>query len=252
MNKLHNFHSLSNMSFTILPLYRQQDNTDDEYESKHQGSADSGQSSSTPDLGDSSSDSIADSLEDHGKVHGTASPPDSSAIKQNSGDLQDTEAEVTVRSLQESALNKIAQKSMSEEQAEVAAPAQQEQIDVEEPATTEASDGNNADEQVVADETAEPNVDEIQSAPKTEQQASETALDESELQVSNNIPIEQPQVEQKNSQAGSTNSNNNNYSGLNLNMTASEMRELLARRKKFDPKKAQMNIRQKYEIIQQM
>lgn len=46
--------------------------------------------------------------------------------------------------------------------------------------------------------------------------------------------------------------NNNNYSGLNLNMTASEMRELLSRRKKFDPKKAQMNIRQKYEIIQQM
>lgn len=44
----------------------------------------------------------------------------------------------------------------------------------------------------------------------------------------------------------------NNFSGLNLNMTASEMRELIARRKKFDPKKAQMNIRQKYEIIQQM
>ena len=44
----------------------------------------------------------------------------------------------------------------------------------------------------------------------------------------------------------------NNYTGLNLNMTASEMRELIASRKKFDPKKAQMNIRQKYEIIQQM
>lgn len=44
----------------------------------------------------------------------------------------------------------------------------------------------------------------------------------------------------------------NNYSGLNLNMTASEMRELIARRKKYDAKKAQMNIRQKYEIIQQM
>lgn len=53
------------------------------------------------------------------------------------------------------------------------------------------------------------------------------------------------------------NNNNNNIDedqlgGLNLNMTASEMRELLSRRKKFDPKKAQMNIRQKYEIIQQM
>lgn len=53
-------------------------------------------------------------------------------------------------------------------------------------------------------------------------------------------------------QYSNINSNGNSYSGLNLNMTASEMRELLARRKKFDPKKAQMNIRQKYEIIQQM
>lgn len=56
----------------------------------------------------------------------------------------------------------------------------------------------------------------------------------------------------KQQQASKPGANNNNYSGLNLNMTASEMRELLARRKKFDPKKAQMNIRQKYEIIQQM
>lgn len=48
------------------------------------------------------------------------------------------------------------------------------------------------------------------------------------------------------------NNNDDNLTGLNLNMTASEMRELLARRKKFDPKKAQINIRQKYEIIQQM
>lgn len=59
------------------------------------------------------------------------------------------------------------------------------------------------------------------------------------------------QPPQKNA-VGNTNNNNNNYSGLNLNMTAAEMRELIARRKKFDPKKAQMNIRQKYEIIQQM
>ena len=49
-----------------------------------------------------------------------------------------------------------------------------------------------------------------------------------------------------------SNNNNNNYSGLNLNMTASQMRELIASRKKFDPKKVAMNIRQKYEIIQQM
>lgn len=48
------------------------------------------------------------------------------------------------------------------------------------------------------------------------------------------------------------NTNNNDFGGLNLNMSASEMRELLARRKKVDPKKAQMNIRQKYEMIQRM
>lgn len=39
---------------------------------------------------------------------------------------------------------------------------------------------------------------------------------------------------------------------LNLNMSASEMRQILAARKKKDPKKAQMDIRQKFEIIQQM
>lgn len=55
-----------------------------------------------------------------------------------------------------------------------------------------------------------------------------------------------------NNNAPTTNNLSSNFSGLNLNMTASEMKELLARRKKFDPKKAQMNIRQKYEIIQQM
>ncbi|RWS13434.1 Na(+)/H(+) exchange regulatory cofactor NHE-RF2-like protein [Dinothrombium tinctorium] len=39
---------------------------------------------------------------------------------------------------------------------------------------------------------------------------------------------------------------------LNLNMSASEMRQILAQRKKNDPKKAQIDLRQKYEIIQQM
>lgn len=39
---------------------------------------------------------------------------------------------------------------------------------------------------------------------------------------------------------------------LNLNMSASEMRAMLANRRKRDPKKEPMDIRQKYEIIQQM
>lgn len=66
-------------------------------------------------------------------------------------------------------------------------------------------------------------------------------------QQGDNIMKQQPQKS-----VSANLNNNNNYSGLNLNMTAAEMRELIARRKKFDPKKAQMNIRQKYEIIQQM
>ncbi|GFY46548.1 uncharacterized protein TNIN_319611, partial [Trichonephila inaurata madagascariensis] len=39
---------------------------------------------------------------------------------------------------------------------------------------------------------------------------------------------------------------------LNLNMSASQMRQMLANRRKKDPKKEPMDIRQKYEIIQQM
>ncbi|XP_023238822.1 Na(+)/H(+) exchange regulatory cofactor NHE-RF1-like [Centruroides sculpturatus] len=39
---------------------------------------------------------------------------------------------------------------------------------------------------------------------------------------------------------------------LNLNMSVSEMRQLLASRKKRDPKKIQMDLRHKYDIIQQM
>ena len=39
---------------------------------------------------------------------------------------------------------------------------------------------------------------------------------------------------------------------LNLNMTASQMRQMLAQKKKLDVKKAQIDLRQKYEIIQQM
>ncbi|KAG0422477.1 hypothetical protein HPB47_001704, partial [Ixodes persulcatus] len=39
---------------------------------------------------------------------------------------------------------------------------------------------------------------------------------------------------------------------LNLNMSASEMRQLLAQRKKHDPKKVQMDLKKKYELIEQM
>lgn len=39
---------------------------------------------------------------------------------------------------------------------------------------------------------------------------------------------------------------------LNLNMSAAEMRQLIAARRKHDPKKIQMDLRKKYDIIQQM
>lgn len=39
---------------------------------------------------------------------------------------------------------------------------------------------------------------------------------------------------------------------MSLQMSVSEMRQMLARKKKNDPKKAQMDLKQKYEIIQQM
>lgn len=81
-------------------------------------------------------------------------------------------------------------------------------------------------------------------------------------QTSANAPATPRAPSPQKPQAGSTaapssnkstlSNNNNNYGGLNLNMSASEMREHLARRKKFDPKKTGMNIMQKYEIIQQM
>ena len=42
------------------------------------------------------------------------------------------------------------------------------------------------------------------------------------------------------------------FSGLNLNMSASEMRAYLASRKKADPRKETMDLKKKYEIIQNM
>jgi len=49
------------------------------------------------------------------------------------------------------------------------------------------------------------------------------------------------------SSSSSTKGSNNS---LDLNMSAQEMRAKLAARKKFDPKKSQMDLRKKYDIIQ--
>lgn len=49
----------------------------------------------------------------------------------------------------------------------------------------------------------------------------------------------------------STNATSNGSLNM-LNMSASEMRQLLAQRKKHDPKKIQMDLKKKYELIEQM
>lgn len=43
-----------------------------------------------------------------------------------------------------------------------------------------------------------------------------------------------------------------NGSRLNLNLSASEMKKIISQRKKYDPKKVQMDLKEKYEIIQQL
>lgn len=190
-----------------------------------------------------------DSLENHTELAGVCEQGSSQATTNEpklANEPEENEAQLAIKSLQESALSKVA-----------AAPSgPTEPTEPAKPDETGASDGR-ADVQAATGE--------IESAPEedkhdVEEQAEEgprapsptssqqgSAQGESPSSDHLEPELEQPQLVQKNSQI-----NNNNYSGLNLNMTASEMRELLARRKKFDPKKAQMNIRQKYEIIQQM
>lgn len=68
--------------------------------------------------------------------------------------------------------------------------------------------------------------------------------------------VSQSSEQSRASDSSSTNINNNDSStfDLNLNMSASEMRKMLSQRKnrKIEAKKAQLDLRQKYEIIQQM
>jgi len=45
---------------------------------------------------------------------------------------------------------------------------------------------------------------------------------------------------------------NNRNSSLNLNMTAKELREKLASRKKYDPKKESMDFKKKFDIVQKL
>lgn len=55
-----------------------------------------------------------------------------------------------------------------------------------------------------------------------------------------------------NSSTSNNSSNNTAKEGLNLNMTAAELRAKLAAKKKFDPKTDAVDLRQKFEIIQKL
>lgn len=73
--------------------------------------------------------------------------------------------------------------------------------------------------------------------------------------VSNEIdslPASPQSSKSSHSQNGVNTPQNPGMDELNLNMSVSEMRQLLASRKKRDPKKIQMDLRHKYEIIQRM
>uniref|UniRef100_A0A1W7RA25 Na(+)/H(+) exchange regulatory cofactor NHE-RF2 n=1 Tax=Hadrurus spadix TaxID=141984 RepID=A0A1W7RA25_9SCOR len=67
------------------------------------------------------------------------------------------------------------------------------------------------------------------------------------------VPDSPQSTKSSHSQSNGPKSPPSNEGGdLNLNMSASEMRQLIAARKKHDPKKIQMDLRKKYDIIQQM
>lgn len=68
-------------------------------------------------------------------------------------------------------------------------------------------------------------------------------------------PVEPPRIPTESNGSGSTTTTEakgSSNGSLNLNMSASEMRQLLAQRKKHDPKKVQMDLKKKYELIEQM
>jgi len=56
----------------------------------------------------------------------------------------------------------------------------------------------------------------------------------------------------KNDSSNGAADHNNRNSSLNLNMTAKELREKLASRKKYDPKKESMDFKKKFDIVQKL
>jgi hypothetical protein len=56
----------------------------------------------------------------------------------------------------------------------------------------------------------------------------------------------------RNDSSNNATDHNNRNSSLNLNMTAKELREKLASRKKYDPKKESMDFKKKFDIVQKL
>lgn len=199
------------------------------------GSADSGQSSS-PDTGSSSSSaSIADSLEDNNQQQSRGSKDTKLTHRLDEDDV------LAIKNYQDTA---ALSKSLNNNNNNI----NDNSSDIVKTTTTTP---------IIQDASGEAPTKHLSGKENTLNITSEnnTKVDS---QLENNSPLHhedslKQETKQQQQQVNNTaTTTNNNYSGLNLNMTASEMRELIARRKKFDPKKAQMNIRQKYEIIQQM
>lgn len=183
------------------------------------GSADSGQSSS-PDTNSSSSASIADSLEDN-----QAQPEQKHANKLNEDDV------LTIKNYQDAGVFSKTAHNNNNDIVKTTTPTTREE----------------ASKEIQAELAGKENS--LHST--TNAVLSNNNNNNNDIKDSSQLDVQEPLKQTKQQVINST-TTNNNYSGLNLNMTASEMREIIARRKKFDPKKAQMNIRQKYEIIQQM
>lgn len=197
----------------------------------HSGSADSGQSSS-PDSSSSIGSIADDSLEEQAKHHQEVTSVEGEmkeVIRQEDVDdkeqEQDNDVKQIVKNYQDAAANKLALNNNNNNTLKTTTtPTIQESISMQQPQVVQSQQ----QQQSVKSEVISNNNNNVVDSDSQRQ----------------SIKLEETPEPQKNSST--------NYSGLNFNMTASEMRELIARRKKFDPKKAQMNIRQKYEIIQQM
>ncbi|XP_047107274.1 Na(+)/H(+) exchange regulatory cofactor NHE-RF1 [Schistocerca piceifrons] len=116
--------------------------------------------------------------------------------------------------------------------------------------TDEKKSGNNEDGQIdaVANDKKSSDAGSSNTTPSTDRKSSSSHVSE-HGNDSNTVQ----EVNSKSPGAGSNNSTlerSSANSGINLNMSAKELREKLASRKKYDPKKESMDFKKKFEIVQ--